>query len=313
MAAPAAAAGFGRTKTDWVQGKVHTAAYGVTSVDATAIAGKGAVSICQGDAGGPLVDGQGELVGISTHSWQGGCLGTPDTETRTDAIAARAGDLRGWTTEHVTPVPGDMTGDGLPDMVAIDTDGKLRLYPGNGIGGLGTMVEIGTGGWVRAQITHRGDWTDDGMEEQAEPSRSCSSRSPHPGHLFRRPVRGGEVLDHGRRQRPSFGGRGKGRHMAARQVSFGDPVKSRMLQYVNTMAECVKAARARTPQQEEEAMLAREVEELRMFEAGAAREPKFAQILADYEAEAARSPEFAARLVLLRSLGAAASAKGEKK
>ncbi|MFI5867802.1 FG-GAP-like repeat-containing protein [Streptomyces sp. NPDC051546] len=167
VAAPVTAAGFGRTKTDWVPGKVHTAAYGVTSVDATAlaIAGKGADSICQGDAGGPLVNGQGELVGISTRSWQGGCLGTPDTETRTDAIAARADDLRGWTTEHVTPVPGDMTGDGLPDMVAIDTDGKLRLYPGNGTGGLGKMVEIGTGGWGGAQITHRGDWTGDGLED----------------------------------------------------------------------------------------------------------------------------------------------------
>ncbi|MFD5677908.1 trypsin-like serine protease [Streptomyces sp. NPDC127040] len=107
--AAVSAAGFGRTKTDWVPGKVHTAAFGVTSAGATTLAltGKGADSICRGDAGGPLVNSKGELAGISSRSWQGGCLGTPATETRTSAVASRADDLKDWTrTEILAQVDG---------------------------------------------------------------------------------------------------------------------------------------------------------------------------------------------------------------
>ncbi|MFD3760794.1 trypsin-like serine protease [Streptomyces sp. NPDC058622] len=107
--AAVSAAGFGRTKTDWVPGKVHTAAFGVTSADATTLAltGKGTDSICRGDAGGPLVNGKGELAGVSSRSWQGGCLGTPATETRTGAVASRADDLKDWTrTEILAQVDG---------------------------------------------------------------------------------------------------------------------------------------------------------------------------------------------------------------
>ncbi|MFI5867853.1 S1 family peptidase [Streptomyces sp. NPDC051546] len=97
------AAGFGRTKTDWVQGKVHAAAFGVASADATTLAltGKGTDSICQGDAGGPLVNAKGELTGISSRSWQGGCLGTPATENRTGAVAARTDDIRDWMKREI--------------------------------------------------------------------------------------------------------------------------------------------------------------------------------------------------------------------
>ncbi|MFF3013704.1 trypsin-like serine protease [Streptomyces sp. NPDC057939] len=103
--AAVSAAGFGRTKTEWVQDKVHTAAFGVSSADATTLAltAKGTDAICQGDAGGPLVNGKGELAGINSRSWQGGCLGTPAGETRTNAIAARADDLRGWMQQEILP------------------------------------------------------------------------------------------------------------------------------------------------------------------------------------------------------------------
>lgn len=97
------AAGFGRTKTAWVQSKVHTAAYGVASATATTLSltGKGTDSICQGDAGGPLVNSKGELTGINNRSWQGGCLGTPATETRTNAIASRADGLQKWMQQEI--------------------------------------------------------------------------------------------------------------------------------------------------------------------------------------------------------------------
>lgn len=63
-------------------------------------------------------------------------------------------------------VPGDLTGDGRPDLAAIDTSGQLRLYEGRGNGTV-TWPNgiIGTGGWAGAAISHRGDFTGDGSED----------------------------------------------------------------------------------------------------------------------------------------------------
>ncbi|WP_153183248.1 hypothetical protein [Streptomyces sp. E5N91] len=56
-----------------------------------------------------------------------------------------------------TDLPGDVTGDGYTDMVAIDNAGKLRLYAGNGTGKVSAAETVGTGGWNGALIGHRGD------------------------------------------------------------------------------------------------------------------------------------------------------------
>ncbi|MEU3910396.1 FG-GAP-like repeat-containing protein [Streptomyces sp. NPDC029721] len=164
------AAGFGRTKTSWVPDVLHTGSFTATgnSTADVALTPTGDAVICQGDAGGPVLRANGqtqELVAVASRSWQGGCLGTPATETRTGAIATRVDDVRTWITGNVTPVPGDMDGDNKPDMVAVVSDGKLRLYPGTGTGGLSAPVQIGSGGWRGAQVTHRGDWTGDGVED----------------------------------------------------------------------------------------------------------------------------------------------------
>ncbi|MFJ7160020.1 trypsin-like serine protease [Streptomyces sp. NPDC101118] len=97
------AAGFGRTKTAWVPGKLHTGRFGVTGTSATTVSvtgnGTAGDAICKGDTGGPLLRGTGagaELAGVSSLSWQGGCLGTAPTETRTGAVAARTDDIRPW-------------------------------------------------------------------------------------------------------------------------------------------------------------------------------------------------------------------------
>ncbi|MFJ4620164.1 FG-GAP-like repeat-containing protein [Streptomyces sp. NPDC088812] len=63
-------------------------------------------------------------------------------------------------------VPGDLTNDGRPDLVAVQNEGNLRLYSGRGDGLVAVPYrQIGTGGWTDALITHRGDWTGDGRED----------------------------------------------------------------------------------------------------------------------------------------------------
>ncbi|MCX5297690.1 S1 family peptidase [Streptomyces sp. NBC_00193] len=114
-AAPAAgvdltAAGFGRTKTQWVTDTAHTGAFTTDSAAAAttlAITGKGADVICKGDSGGPLLNAAGELVGINSRSWQAGCLGAPAAETRTGAVAARTDNVGAWIDQTVAPRNGN--------------------------------------------------------------------------------------------------------------------------------------------------------------------------------------------------------------
>ncbi|MEU8779148.1 RICIN domain-containing protein [Streptomyces sp. NPDC048606] len=92
------AAGFGRTRTEWVPDKPHAAAFTLNSSDATSLTltGKGTDAICKGDTGGPLLNAADQLVAVNSRSWQGGCLGTATTETRTGALSARVDDLGPW-------------------------------------------------------------------------------------------------------------------------------------------------------------------------------------------------------------------------
>ncbi|WP_381595278.1 FG-GAP-like repeat-containing protein [Streptomyces formicae] len=166
-------AGTGRTATEWVPDKVHTAAFEVGRVDdaTLAITGKTETdAICQGDTGGPLLrhtaDGA-ELVGLATGSWQGGCLGTPETETRTDAQAVRADDLgdwissvagRSWTRQLAA---GDFDGDKRADAIAIDeTDGNLYLHAGDGKGGFAGRRQLGVQ-WETSRVITAGNFAGD--------------------------------------------------------------------------------------------------------------------------------------------------------
>ncbi|MFF3430447.1 trypsin-like serine protease [Streptomyces sp. NPDC002602] len=93
------AAGYGRTKTDWVPDRLHRADFSVTGTSAGAfdVVGKTAAdALCKGDTGAPLLNTAGEITGVGSRSWQGGCLGTAPTETRTNAVAARTDGLAGW-------------------------------------------------------------------------------------------------------------------------------------------------------------------------------------------------------------------------
>ncbi|MEV7043303.1 S1 family peptidase [Amycolatopsis sp. NPDC051061] len=93
-------AGYGRTATEWVPDRLHTAAVSVQSSTATTLAILGdpaSATTCQGDAGGPLLqqrNGVTELVGLHHTSWQAGCLGS--AETRQGGIETRVDDIAAW-------------------------------------------------------------------------------------------------------------------------------------------------------------------------------------------------------------------------
>ncbi|MCZ7458900.1 FG-GAP-like repeat-containing protein [Streptomyces sp. WMMC940] len=127
-------AGYGRTKTEWAPLKLHTGSFTVNTVSDTDVnvAGKTASDvICMGDTGAPLLrnnNGKPELVAVSSHSWQGGCFGQDAAETRTDAIAARADNIKLGST--LTAGQQLLPGDSLVSASArltMQTDGDLVI------------------------------------------------------------------------------------------------------------------------------------------------------------------------------------------
>ncbi|MGI5450659.1 trypsin-like serine protease [Streptomyces sp. CA-243310] len=187
-AAPAAGAeltavGFGRTKTEWVPDKLHTGAFSVNAADATSltITGKGTDSLCKGDTGGPLLNAAGELVGVNSRSWQGGCHGAAPAETRTGAISSRTDNLGDWIQEVRATTPGWKTealvqaGSGLYQGIRLvdgtwtgftDVQSKAGTVPGGvrtaAVAGMGSdthVVALGGDGRLRHTIRKSdGSW-----------------------------------------------------------------------------------------------------------------------------------------------------------
>ncbi|WP_328873357.1 FG-GAP-like repeat-containing protein [Streptomyces sp. NBC_00287] len=147
--------GYGRTKTEWVPGKLHQANYTLDAVaDGTlAMTGKSADdSVCKGDTGGPVLratsGGSYELVAVNSRSWQGGCHGT--TETRTGAIAARTDGKPGGAS--LTAGQTLASGDSLLSKsakVTMGTDGNLTVASNAGK----TLWSSGTSGNAGATAT----------------------------------------------------------------------------------------------------------------------------------------------------------------
>jgi hypothetical protein len=106
-------AGYGRTATDWVPGRLATAEFAVDSVEPASIAVNGAsgASTCKGDAGGPLfrTGAAGtQLVGLNAASWQHGCVGS--AETRQGGTGTRMDTVAAWVARNtIDPFAGTVT------------------------------------------------------------------------------------------------------------------------------------------------------------------------------------------------------------
>ncbi len=148
-------AGYGRTKTVWAPNQLHTGVYTVDSTAAASVnvTGKGGVAACMGDAGGPVLSG-GTLVGLTSRSSQGGCLGTDETQTSTAGVVARVDDLAAWVAQKAgaTRIT-DFNGDAVEDIAVGD---PMATVGGDTTAGLVRVVY--GGGKGTAEITQDLDW-----------------------------------------------------------------------------------------------------------------------------------------------------------
>ncbi|MGW3664117.1 trypsin-like serine protease [Streptomyces sp. NPDC005141] len=62
-------------------------------------------------------------------------------------------------------IPGDLTGDSRPDLVAVDSDGSVYLYPGKGTGQFYGRVKIVDKAWKNVRIFGHGDLSGDGRAD----------------------------------------------------------------------------------------------------------------------------------------------------
>ena len=72
----------------------------------------------------------------------------------------------GWNAMKSITLPGDITGDGKPDLFATDSAGVAYVYPGNGAGKFGTRVKVGSGWNIYGSVIYgKGDLNDDGRAD----------------------------------------------------------------------------------------------------------------------------------------------------
>ncbi|SHH95378.1 trypsin-like serine protease [Streptomyces sp. 3214.6] len=70
-----------------------------------------------------------------------------------------------WKTRTQIVAPGDVTGDYLPDLIAVDSAGALWVYPGKGNGTFAAPVKNGTG-WNQYNVVRgHGDFSFDGKTD----------------------------------------------------------------------------------------------------------------------------------------------------
>ncbi|MDN0195746.1 trypsin-like serine protease [Streptomyces sp. S.PNR 29] len=79
-----------------------------------------------------------------------------------------------WKTRTRIVVPGDVTGDYLPDVLSVDSSGVLWIYPGKGDGTFATRVKVGSGWNQYNSLRGHGDFTGDGKTDLIARSKTGS-------------------------------------------------------------------------------------------------------------------------------------------
>ncbi|MFI1015404.1 trypsin-like serine protease [Streptomyces sp. NPDC020965] len=72
---------------------------------------------------------------------------------------------KAWKKHKQIVTPGDVTGDELPDMIAVDSSGTQFIYPGKGNGSFAAPVRVGTGWGAFTMVRGHGDFTLDGKAD----------------------------------------------------------------------------------------------------------------------------------------------------
>lgn len=70
-----------------------------------------------------------------------------------------------WKTRTRIVVPGDVTGDYLPDLLSVDSAGVLWIYPGQGNGSFSARVKVGSGWNQYNSVRGHGDFNGDGKTD----------------------------------------------------------------------------------------------------------------------------------------------------
>ncbi|WP_198520609.1 trypsin-like serine protease [Kitasatospora sp. CB02891] len=158
-------AGAGRTATTWWSG-VRTTDQSVGTVSASTVdlsSAAGAAPLCAGDNGAPLFNAAGEITALVSRAWQGGCLETPASETRTGASATRVEGIasaittakagNGRTLQTGTKLTSGASIIGLDLKLTMQTDGNLVLTHKQVDGGVlwSTGTSGNNGAWAYMQ------------------------------------------------------------------------------------------------------------------------------------------------------------------
>lgn len=85
------------------------------------------------------------------------------TPTRSSYSYVQVGS--NWKTRRVMLVPGDLTGDGVPDLLSETSDGRVWIYSGKGNGLFNPPVAAGSG-WTKYNlVVGHGDFSNDGKAD----------------------------------------------------------------------------------------------------------------------------------------------------
>ncbi len=82
------------------------------------------------------------------------------TPTSSTYVSSRL--AAGFSTYRAIMAPGDVTGDGNPDVLGVSPSGAMVLLPGNGNGTVGALKVVGSGYQAFNAIRGHGDFTGDG-------------------------------------------------------------------------------------------------------------------------------------------------------